>query len=198
MCEEKIDPGIVKCTQIEMDFGSEEAGFANLVALEYILVIPPGTIIKSAFIQFRSSTDETAPLLLSISAHNIASAPQGNNNVGYDLSSRSKTATAVAWDVQSWWAEEESSCELSPDLSTIIQEIVDLPDWASGNRVMLLFEEPVFSGNARRAWVAQGAPLTVTFGCMYSWNIVCMQACMFACMHVQVYVCTYARMHVYM
>ena len=58
----------------------------------------------------------------------------------YNLSSRSRTTASVSWNPIPSWSNGVSYT--SPDLSTIIQEIVDRSDWASGNRLVLLCNNP--------------------------------------------------------
>ncbi len=104
--------------------------------------IPKGAKITNAYITF--VVDETASkaTILSIQGEaspNAAAFTTANRNV----SSRSRTANVVSWVPASW--STRGSIQLTPNLASIIQEIVNLSNWTSGNSIVI-----IFSGNGSR------------------------------------------------
>ena len=56
----------------------------------------------------------------------------------FDLTSRPTTASFVSWNIPPWNTVNET--HQSPDLSALVQEVVDRPGWTRGNALVLLFE----------------------------------------------------------
>jgi pimeloyl-ACP methyl ester carboxylesterase len=54
-----------------------------------------------------------------------------------NISSRRRTKASVLWSPSQWSVGETSACR-TPDLSSLINEIVSLPEWESGNSVLFI------------------------------------------------------------
>jgi hypothetical protein len=64
----------------------------------------------------------------------------------HNITSRRKTAASVKWSPEPWTVpNERSQRQRTPDLSSLIQEVVNQPDWQKGNALVL-----VISGSGRR------------------------------------------------
>ena len=101
--------------------------------------VPAGATISRAYVQFETRTPnrEAADLVVEGEANDTAAPYSSNNNA---LSVRPRTSTAVSWSVPDWVrADEQSLDQRTPDLSAIIQEIVDRPGWQSGNSLSLFY-----------------------------------------------------------
>lgn len=72
----------------------------------------------------------------------------GFSTIG-DYTGRVKTSALVAWDSISGWTAEDAIT--SPEIKTIIQEIVDRGSWASGNAMAILWEDDGSSDGALRS-----------------------------------------------
>lgn len=104
------------------------------------LYIPQGAVIKSAYIEFTSTAEidsTVADLLLVVSAEGTADSEAFNDNSG-DIGSRAKTAAKVKWLVEPWAADGQIS--QTSELKSLLQEIVNRPDWKEGNAVSFIFE----------------------------------------------------------
>ena len=56
-----------------------------------------------------------------------------------NITSRLRTFNEVSWAVSSWPTEKAGGPDQrSPELSAVIQEIVDRPGWESGKRLVLI------------------------------------------------------------
>ena len=102
------------------------------------VLLPPGATITNAYIEFE--VDETAnidPCALLITGHDINDAPAfttSSNNV----SSRTRTTATVAWAPGDWTTT--SSKKQTSDISSIVQEIVNVGGWNSGNAMVIIIQ----------------------------------------------------------
>ena len=103
--------------------------------------IPAGATINSAYIQFTAkNTGNQNPINLTISGLDDGNAPLFQNATN-DLSTRAKTSSNVSWAPANWTAAGQAGADQrTPDLSTIVQEIVNGNNWQSGNRLGVLIE----------------------------------------------------------
>ncbi len=113
--------------------------------------IPRGAAITSAVVKFTSSNPNTAPSEFTIRAEATGDAVNFDpTNDGVD----ERTLTAA----QTVWAENNDfplvgESVSTPDLSHIVQEVVDRNDWCGGNALNLIIEgTSANAASARRAY----------------------------------------------
>ncbi|MGD9146757.1 MAG: hypothetical protein PVI80_14425, partial [Anaerolineae bacterium] len=100
--------------------------------------IPQGAPIVNAYLQFQ--VDETGSIETSLTiagqdADNAATFASSD----FDISSRPRTAATVAWSPAPWLLKGEAGPDQrSPDIASVIQEIVDRPGWVSGNSLAII------------------------------------------------------------
>ena len=105
--------------------------------------IPQGTHIESAYIQFACDEADKNRDPFSVTIYGEASDNAATfQNTPYNISSRPRTQAAVEWkDIPAWiLVHEAGDAEKTPDISSIIQEIVDRPGWQAGNSLALILE----------------------------------------------------------
>ena len=91
------------------------------------LNIPRGAIITNAYIRFSSNGFNSGATNLTFSGELIGNSitfSETSNNI----SARTKTSNSVLWDTDNDWPVSNETT-VSPDLSSIVQEIVDQSDW---------------------------------------------------------------------
>lgn len=116
--------------------------------------IPQGATIQSATLEFTSShTLSTSPCQATIQgiAQNNPPAFSTSSN---DISSRPTTSASVLWTLP---ATTAGSAFQSPDLTPVIQELIDHPGYASGNNLALVVS-PGTGSTYRLAWQHDGQP----------------------------------------
>lgn len=100
--------------------------------------IPAGATILSAYIQFtvgKPSSGSARVLILGQAANDAATFTTARHNI----SSRPRTHAWVTWQPANWRIKGESGPnQRTPDLSAIIQEIINRPGWNSGNSLALI------------------------------------------------------------
>ena len=97
------------------------------------VTIPQGTPIDSVTLVIYAHEQETAPAMITI----VAEAADSTLMIPEDdtLANRTMTAASVRWEITEDWAMWEPYP--SPNLATIIQELIDRPGWKSGNALTL-------------------------------------------------------------
>ena len=115
------------------------AGVNQTVGLRFTgLSIPKGATIQSASIQFQCNTKTIGAASLTIegqAADNPATFAKTTNNI----SARPRTAADVAW-VPAPWATvgARGPDQQTPDLTSVIQELVNRAGWGSGNAMVFI------------------------------------------------------------
>ncbi len=123
------------------------------------LSIPDNAVISKAYIQFKVDERSVESAQILINGERTANAP-GFANIGYNISSRTKTNASVPWSPAAWGTvgvagEEQRTADLSP----IVQEIISETGWNSGSAMVF-----ILSGSGTRVAEAYngdqaGAPL---------------------------------------
>jgi hypothetical protein len=102
------------------------------------VTIPKGATIASASVQFKVDEPESGATTLTIRGQAADDAPTFTSATG-NVSSRPTTAAGVTWVPAPWTVVGEAGpAQRTPDLSPVIQEVVDRPGWSSGNALVLL------------------------------------------------------------
>jgi len=124
------DGAAMNLTDLDLDLGTQ------IVGLRFPGAIPPGAVIKSAFVRFKVNEDGAAPTNLQIVGllgHDAPTFTTANN----DLSSRLATSATVAWSPDPWTVGGNES---TADLTPVIQELVDQPNWTTNSAIVLRFQ----------------------------------------------------------
>ena len=157
-----------------MDLGSSdlelnnEGGTPQSVGMRFTNIdIPPGSIIQSAFIQFTVDEMDSGPTSLTVSGELSPDAAAFGSNTG-NITNRPLTAAFVEWnDLPPWnTVGEAGPDQQTPDIASVVQEIVNQPQWTTGNALVLVIDGN--PGGERTAESFNGVPgsaplLTITF-----------------------------------
>jgi len=154
--EEKDDDSHdVKISEPDLELG-QKGDKAQIVGFRFQnLEIPAGATVLSASIQFIGRLDKTLndnPISLTIRGQESDN-PATFTEADSDISSRPDTAAAVSWVPPDWTNGETGMNARTPDLQTIVQEIVDRPGWTSGNAMAF----KITGSGGRRAWSYNGS-----------------------------------------
>lgn len=115
----------VNSTDIELVYDASTSAATQVVGLRFQqLNIPQGAVITSAYLQFTCDEISTGSCNLTISGE-AADNSSVFTTSAYNISSRNKTAAQVSWIPEGWAIiGEAGSKQQTPDLSSIVQEIV--------------------------------------------------------------------------
>lgn len=135
---EEDNTGRVRLDSTDIELVEDTA--AQIVGLRFKLSkIDLGTRIRRAYIQFTADETGAKPAEIEISAEETSNAPAFTAR-RQNLSSRLTTISRVTWEPEDWDTVDEAGADQrTPDLSAILQEIIDRPDWKKDNHVAFLF-----------------------------------------------------------
>jgi subtilisin family serine protease len=129
--------------------------------------IPAGAEIRSATLSICSYTRGLSGAVdATVYGEASDDAPDFSGS-GRAVSRLSKTDAAQPWN----WAGESWTANTwyeSPDISAVIQEIVDRPGFSAGNAMVLMYAVVTYTGQQREFWAYEGDPekaarLTITY-----------------------------------
>lgn len=121
----------------DLDFGSD------LVGIRFQDVdLPQGATITSARIEFTSKNNWTG-IVTNLEIRGEASDDAAFLDVAdnFNISNRTVTAASVSWTPGDWVSGDQYD---TPDLTGIVQEIVDRNDWAADNAMLFRISSPGF------------------------------------------------------
>lgn len=138
-------PGVIDLTSSDLELTEDHEGTPQWIGIRFHGVeIPRGTPILGAYLQFATdepdkNRDPFSATLYGEASDNAAAFSEG---AAFDVSGRARTTAAVAWSgVEPWTVEHEAGpAQRTPDLKSLIQEIVDRDGWQSGNALAFIIE----------------------------------------------------------
>ena len=131
--------GSVETGSSDLELGMWDTGYTpdygeSIVGVRHHdIAIPQGATIISAHLQFIADDDGSDPCQVTIYGEDIGNAAIFDEDIAYNVSSRTITTESVVWDIPSWVDLDRGDAQKTPDLRAIIQAIVNRTDWASGN-----------------------------------------------------------------
>ena len=138
--------GYMDAGSSDLELGNEAAGNIDpqLVGVRFRgLNVPPGALIKNAYLQFQvdNTSKNTDPTSIWITAQDESNPLTFDANITYNISSRPTLNDSVYWGIPAGsWATtgEQGADQRSPDLAQLVQTLVNRPDWALGNSMVFL------------------------------------------------------------
>lgn len=133
--EEEDGTMYINSTDLELiDDGGEQ-----VVGLRFKNIqLPQGAIIDNAYIQFNADEISTGACDLQIHGESEDDAASFSIDL-FDVSNRTLTDGFVNWSPDNWSViGAEGLAQQTPNIDTIIQEIVNRPDWQSGNPINII------------------------------------------------------------
>lgn len=150
---EELDDGSMSLDSDDIDFFQN--GFKYYGLRFQNVAVPQGATINSAIVRFTAEDDDsgsTGEVQFYAEDTDNASTFTSTSN---DISTRTATTATVSWTGPSNWRRNKKYD--SPELKTIVQEIVDRVGWASGNALAILGQR-LTAGNDRDAHTYDGKP----------------------------------------
>lgn len=121
------------------------------------VTIPRGSTISAAAVTMRSeSLASSTPHLVNISASAEDNAAAPTTYAG--AIAKTPTTAVVAWNNLS---TASSQYYATPDLATVIQEIVNRSGWSSGNAILLMYRDNGSTSGNTRQWSTADAVLAL-------------------------------------
>ena len=126
-------------SDLELVDDPEFNGNGQTIGLRFAgLGIPQGAVITAAYLQFQVDEADTGTVSLQIRGQDADNAAAFSSASG-DLTSRATTASVIGWSPAAWTGVGASGLEQrTPDLSDVVQQIVNRPGWAPDNALAFL------------------------------------------------------------
>jgi type IV pilus assembly protein PilY1 len=112
------------------------------------LNIPQGAVITSAFIRFTSHAFNSAETVMTIDAE-LSADSAAFSNTESDLSSRTLSTNTIIWDTDNGFPLAGQTVS-TPELSSLVQEIVDQSDWCGGNDMSFIIRSTGATASSAR------------------------------------------------
>jgi len=136
--------GSMYLTSSDLELVEDGSTNSQLVGMRFTsMMIPKGATIANAYLEFQVDEKSYSDTNLTIRGEALAGATSFST-VANNISSRTLTTANVAWNSIPGW-DTIGVLNQSPDISSVIQEIVDLNDWSSGQAMVI-----VISGSGHR------------------------------------------------
>jgi len=147
--EEGLDPdpdlilplGGVELESGDLEMCTEAENYRQIVGVIFRNIqIPIGATITNAYVQFYCDDTNDETITVDIQGAKEANAAAPFTDVPYNLSAHTRTDAKVEWTPVPWTdamlllAGEEQK---TPDIKSVIQEIIEIPGWAPGNNIMI-------------------------------------------------------------
>ncbi len=136
--EQTVSSGNMNLTSTDMELVFD-GSTRQIVGLRFQdITIPQGATIVSAVLELvtdETDTGSTSVLIRGQNADNAATFTTTNSNI----SSRTTTSASVAWNNITAW-NSVNEVHQSPDITSIVQEIINRPGWSSNNALVFLIE----------------------------------------------------------
>ena len=150
---EESDRGAVTFTSDKLELVHDTSD--QIVGIRFRnLPIPQGAVILNAYVQFQAAGINAEVTSLTIWGEANDNAASFNHSK-YSISSRERTIASLDWVPNAWTIiGEEGADQCTPDISVVIQEVVNRAGWTSGNSLVL-----ILTGSGQRtAWAYNGLP----------------------------------------
>ena len=144
--EEHVANGSMDLTSTDLELAYEDEGEPatdeQIIGLRFVNIpLPTGAQITSAYVEFEvdETKNGTDPVNLVIEGE-LALDAAPFTDLAYHLSNRTPLTTAnVKWSVPDWTAADGKF--QTPDISAVIQDILDQSGWAAGGALVLTFRD---------------------------------------------------------
>lgn len=143
-------------TYFDIGYDDSVPDYADVWARFPSVSVPQGATIDSAYLKVQSPSSQTSSVDGVIEAQDEDDAAQLTSASGYE--GASWTTASVSWTPGDWSADTWYS---SPDLSSVIQEIVDRGGWAEGNHLGLRWRDDDESSSGLRSMKDYGNGISV-------------------------------------
>jgi hypothetical protein len=146
--------GFTYVSSSDLEFGHDPSHGDQVVAVRFVdLGIPAGARILWAEVVFTADGRSDGELRLLVWGERAADGAPFVEDAAREpsggLSSRARTDATVPWSLEEAWRAGERYA--TPDLSAIVQEVVDLDGWHADAVLVLLFEAAETGTTFRRA-----------------------------------------------
>ena len=142
--EQHLADGSMDITSTDLELAYEDGGDPatdeQVIGLRFVGVpLEKGALVAGAYVEVEvdkvDKQGSEAPVNLIIEGE-LASDAAAFEDVANNITDRAVTKAKVKWSIPAW-TEQDAKFQ-TPDISSIIQEIVNRSDWVSGNAIVII------------------------------------------------------------
>jgi len=152
--EEKFDGSYVttSSSDIEMVYDSWNSQGLQTYGLRFDnITIPANSLISNAYIQFTADGSSSGNVTMTIKGEDVSNSLTFANSTN-NISSRNTTSASVLWTpVASWSTDQAGTNQRTPNLTSIVSEIISSNGWQNGNPISFVVNGNGNSTNYRKA-----------------------------------------------
>ena len=136
---EESQSGSMSRSSSDLELADEGSNTGQTIGMRFVGVdIPPGATIVDAYVQFQVDEADSGAVSLEIRGQAADDAVTFTGSSG-DISTRPTTSAAVSWSPPPWPSVGAAGADQrTPDLSEVVQEIIDRTDWSRGNALAII------------------------------------------------------------
>jgi len=137
--EEDVSGGGIDLSSSDLEMLDD--GGLQVIGLRFVdIPIPKGAIIDNAYVEFTCDETKSGTLPVSLLIEGeLNPNPVTFSSATNDVTKRPRTTVKTIWVPANW--TEVGQTDQTSDITAIIQEIVDLEGWASGNALALIISD---------------------------------------------------------
>ncbi|MBN1670144.1 MAG: fibronectin type III domain-containing protein [Kiritimatiellae bacterium] len=137
--EENLGTGAVYLDSSDLELILEGTATEQIVGMRFRSIgVPNNATILNAYVQFKADEIGTSSTALRIQGQATDDAAAFTTAAG-NISARPRTAASVAWNPPAWsTVGQAGAAQRTPDLATVVQEIVSRAGWAAGNDMVVI------------------------------------------------------------
>lgn len=134
------------------------AGAPLQTGFEFVLDVPQGALILSAVLELDAAADDASPAVLDLWVYDVGDAPPFEQGASTSLLAWAPRVDAVRWRPVPPFSGGTTLD--GPELASLLQVVVDRPDWSAGHAAGIVFDgAPTPGGGKRRVRnFASGSP----------------------------------------
>ncbi len=139
--------GQMDMTSATLDFfyDTESETHGQIIGLRFQNInLPAGTTIQNAYLQFTSIANNPS-LNAPFGMIHIEDAEDASpyTNEAYAISNRTYLEESIIWTMQPWTsATEQAPIQRTPDVSSLVQNIINQDGWEAGNSIAFMLNSP--------------------------------------------------------
>ncbi|MHC4371884.1 MAG: hypothetical protein ACYSW8_30100, partial [Planctomycetota bacterium] len=144
--EQHLDDNRMDLTSSDLEIPYEDGGNPptdkQVIGVRYAVGIAPGTAINSAYLRLQADKADKEGTLEPVNIiiqGELSPDAAPFANVPSNITDRPTTAASVKWSIPPY--TEIGQREQSPDLSVIIEEIINQEGWSAGNNLVLIISD---------------------------------------------------------
>lgn len=147
--EERVSNGNVNIDSSDLEF-MHDGGDQQMIGIRMRSInVPKGATITNAYLELEVDEQHDGDLTINIYGEDTNNANWYSDS-NRNISSRKKTSAKVEWSVSTEYPVDTRV--QTPDIKSIVQEIVNRGGWSAQNAMAFIFELKTRSGSAKRVF----------------------------------------------